>query len=214
MRVSMDKELNQKLAKHMLEENIKRAVKNVKDSFKNNNPSHAKLVDSRVDVLVYNKRPKGHSKVVPDLVKIMLIDDNVNLTLKELLEKVRKEHPKQKLSYNIWHKPLIKYQKDAILKVLKDNDYPVSIMRNCKQLSHVRNKIKLRVNAKNKKRVEFKVNVVMTSSNVIVNDKVYSVTRRGRGNHPYIRVETGKDGKRDWLRADVLGKLLIKTTKL
>lgn len=205
----MDKKLKTKLAQLELKRYLKEAMDTAHTSFEIQNPHLVGLADFRVSSFVFPKRPKGYSKVIPDIIRLILTPEGIKKTQAAIIEEVSELHPNQHVAKSIWHKTLQHYEITAINKVLEEESYPIRLTKGCTKLSHVRNNLKVHFDTISGKPRVFETRISIHKEQVMIGKKSYSVTYRKE--KPYIRINMGK--RRHWLRLDVLGKALLDADK-
>ncbi|MGH1399079.1 MAG: hypothetical protein ACRBCT_07685 [Alphaproteobacteria bacterium] len=196
-------------AKLELEFRLKEAQASAIRIFEAEKPALAKLVSSRTTNIVYKKRPKGYTKIIPDIIALMVEADNIDKTQKQLIEDVSAKHPKQDIAQSIWSKDLQKYDLDAIKKQLEKDGLPPEIVKGCKKLSQVRKKLKDHLYEEREKTREFKINISVNKKRVVIGKKSYPVVLRNSKNKKYPCIRVNLRDKRHWLRIDVLTKALL-----
>ncbi|MGH1399176.1 MAG: hypothetical protein ACRBCT_08180 [Alphaproteobacteria bacterium] len=197
------------IAKLELEFRLKEAQDSAIRIFEAEKPALAKLVSSRTTNIVYKKRPKGYTKIIPDMIALMIEDDNIDKTQKQVIEDVSADHPKQDIAQSIWSKDLQKYEIDAIKKQLEKDGLPEDIVKGCKKLSQIRQKLKDHLYEEREKTREFKTNISVNKKRVVIGKKSYPVVFRNSKNKKYPCIRINLRDKRYWLRIDVLTKALL-----
>jgi len=207
----MSKEIKVHLAKLEYQARIKEALRSCDTMFEIERPDLARLVKSYVNPVVYERRKKGYGKIIPDIVELMLSQENLTLTQSALLERIKLKHPNQKITLNIWHKKLQSYEKTAIKKVLIKNNMSEDLIKGCEKLSQLRKAVKIELSNQFEKKMSFNPKITVHPKKIVINGEIYPVIKRGKNNHRSISIRY--KNKQVWLRVDALTKLLFQSVK-
>jgi|GEM_PF-3054409 len=202
---SENKDIIQSLKK-AVEDAVKKARDDKIAELLKENP---KLADYgvKLDVYSYKKRPKGFQKFYKLIGISVATAKNALLTQKELLAKVQPDFPDFKIPPSIWQAPLTPYQKKAVQKSINGSmPNPIKIF-DCETLSDVKNKLKAELNKKAAVK-SFAVKMVISSNMVTIGKKNYPITEKKASSYSYKAIRVDVEGKRQWVRTDVLLALL------
>jgi hypothetical protein len=190
-----------------LKAKINKASNDAIQNYKIENPSIADAIAVRKEILVYKKKPKGVSKIVPAIVLDILLCAGEMKTQQDYIDVVNSRFPEYSIKRGIFSRPLKPYEKSAIKAKINSNSMFFIDIDDCKTLSHVKTRIERRFAEEAGKTYKVKLKSISCSKDTLfVGGKSYAITRRGSGSKPCVRKEV--KGKSVWIRVDALLRLL------
>lgn len=155
------------------------------------------------EIFCYKKRPPGFSRVIKEIMKHLTYPGYADKKQVEILEGIKPLFPQHNLQPTIWNKKLRKSQLETMKSYLPGNNLGSVDIQGCKTLAHIKRRIEAYLHPCNKVFYEFRRKIMMDDRAVVVDKQLYRIETR---KHPSIRITI--DGKRCWLRVDVLKTLL------
>lgn len=126
-------------------------------------------------------------------------------TQKAVLDSVKQSSGIHELNANIWNMPLKRFMKTQLRERLKNHGVQISLA-GCSSMSDIRKAIDTYY-AKKQAVHKLKLDLAITPKELIVNGTSHTITTRPSGAYKYRSVRLFVNGKRTWLKIDVLKEL-------
>ncbi|MAF32088.1 MAG: hypothetical protein CMF60_07760 [Magnetococcales bacterium] len=160
-------------------------------------------IQNQSNIIAFEKKPKGSSKIVPYILECMLKDDDISKTQKQYIEQACEQFPEHKIPNNIWNKKL--YNTDKLQKII-DSYYngkrPIDVEK-CKSLSDVR-KMWKKAKSINSANISFNAKVVLSGRSLYIGKKHYKVEPRDLKGKKVASIRVKTKNKYQWIRLDAL----------
>ncbi len=189
----------------LMQKAIRDAARLAEIAYREANPQAGGL-KTKSEIRVYLKRPKGFSGYPSRLVAVML---NSRVALrqpnKDFVEGLQAQYPTYRVPIGLMSYPVPPMELERISKLLKAGGRNIDLKAN-----NTLSKIKLALRAKDSvssTQRTYKLHLAFGHQTVVVNGVNLTVSRHNSG---YDRIRLEVDGKRQWLRCDVLELLAMK----
>jgi hypothetical protein len=139
----------------------------------------------------------NYTKVFKDMLDCMLNRSAGLTTQKAILDSVKKSTGHRELNANIWTMQLKKFMKAKLIEITNQYGFKVSLA-GCSNMSEIRKAIDTYY-AKRQAVHKIKLDVAITSDEVIINGTTYNINKVKSGEHVYRRIRLNIGDRRMWL---------------
>jgi hypothetical protein len=139
----------------------------------------------------------NYTQVFKDMLDCMLHRSAGLTTQKAILDSVKKSTGIRDLNANLWNLPLKKFMKAKLREIINQHGLQVSLA-GCSNMSDLRKAIDTYY-AKRQAVHKLKLDVAITSDEVIINGTTYKINKVKSGEHVYRRIRLKIGNRRTWL---------------
>lgn len=196
-----NREAMDQLNKHMIESN-QNAIKD----FYEKNPQYKKLIGYVPNGHAYVRKAGSHV-ILETMMRFVAYPNGLAKSKKQILEDVKKEHPKfiDSINYNAWYRKLKPAQWKKMQKIIQGSHVKSVSIRGCTTLSEIRKKL-ITESIKRSPKFTATKTITIDNDNVVIGKKLYSISTRVSKGKEYPSIRVG--AKRTLINVTALRELL------